>query len=489
MAETVDEEIRFKIGAEGSEQVARLLADLNKTLGGTSAALDTAAASANKVKTALPRVADEAAKSTRAIGEMQRGTQKGAVVIGQLTQAVRTMSPELAVLTGGVGRAGAALAALGSVSGGPVLFGITAAIAGFTTLAGWMKENEQRAKELADALEKDVAERAAAAAEKIARARAVMDEALSPDSSSVRSNIAKQRELESGMRNLSGQERVSAFRALGVLRDQEQAQREADVNAAALKEISDLERAHFGDSRGGGRKKEEPFKATFDPPDKDNSQRERFLFRDKGMDDFQAQSLKAAQEINQGWKQSVADRMEAESRAHEERMRLLEEEQDRVRELQGAGIEAFSAVGASGVRALAAIAKGQKVSGRQILSGIGDEMVGLGTKWLFEGLARTFLGDPSGAALMGVGSAEIAAGIALGAATAKGGKSGGGSGGSGRAMSPTASPDSGGGAAADNRPIHIHFNSTFAPSAQDGERVVQAINEARRQGRLRESFA
>lgn len=49
------------------------------------------------------------------------------------------------------------------------------------------------------------------------------------------------------------------------------------------------------------------------------------------------------------------------------------------------------------------------------LKGIGDQLVGIGTKNLIEGTGMTILGDPRGPALIGLGSVAIATGIGFGA--------------------------------------------------------------------------
>jgi hypothetical protein len=60
----------------------------------------------------------------------------------------------------------------------------------------------------------------------------------------------------------------------------------------------------------------------------------------------------------------------------------------------------------------------EMIAAAAVLSGIGDQLVGLGTKYLFEGAGMSLLGDPRGPAMLGLGGLTIAAGVGMGAGSA-----------------------------------------------------------------------
>ena len=60
----------------------------------------------------------------------------------------------------------------------------------------------------------------------------------------------------------------------------------------------------------------------------------------------------------------------------------------------------------------------EMIAAAAVLSGIGDQLVGLGTKYLFEGAGMSILGDPRGPAMLGLGGLTIAAGVGMGAGSA-----------------------------------------------------------------------
>lgn len=167
------------------------------------------------------------------------------------------------------------------------------------------------------------------------------------------------------------------------------------------------------------------------------------------------------------------------------------------RELGRAGIDAMESFAAGGIGALQSLAKGQKVSTALILAGIGDQMVSLGTMTVFKGLGRAIESygvDPSAYALMGLGAAEIAAGVGIGAAV-RGATPSASAGGGGpskvyltqnsdgtyrqSAIEPTANPSA---SAGGSQIVNVSMPTVIAPTSQDWKRVEAARSEARRQG-------
>ena len=171
------------------------------------------------------------------------------------------------------------------------------------------------------------------------------------------------------------------------------------------------------------------------------------------------------------------ERLDAFSAAQAEELRIFTEKNAKMeanaKERQAIEFGAFQIVGQAGIDAFAALAKGQKVSLAEVLSGIGDTMVAEGSRWLFTGLARTFLGDPSGPGLVGIGAAEIAAGVALGAATSSSAGAAGGGGSS--AVEPTRirQPGDAGGTTV----VSVSMPTVIRPTFEDGRNVRRALRE------------
>jgi hypothetical protein len=80
----------------------------------------------------------------------------------------------------------------------------------------------------------------------------------------------------------------------------------------------------------------------------------------------------------------------------------------RNKQIRETGMEAFSSVATIGIQSLSKLAQGQKISGKQVIGMIGDQLVALGTKNLLEGIAMTAasLGFPTGAPLIIAGTAR-----------------------------------------------------------------------------------
>lgn len=153
------------------------------------------------------------------------------------------------------------------------------------------------------------------------------------------------------------------------------------------------------------------------------------------------------------------------------------------------GREAFAMVGESAVGLVQQIASGQKITAQNILMSLGSQLVAQGTIWLFNGDARvaeSYGLDPSGYTLNAIGGAAVAAGLAMMAGSAAAGRSGGGRGGGGvsRPRAATDDPhwqvDRTGGRSQQN--VNIYMPTVVSPTAQDGQRVKQALAEADRQG-------
>jgi hypothetical protein len=60
----------------------------------------------------------------------------------------------------------------------------------------------------------------------------------------------------------------------------------------------------------------------------------------------------------------------------------------------------------------------EAIVAQKFLAGVGQQLVGVGTKYLFEGAGMSILGDPRGPLILGLGAGAIATGVAMGAGSA-----------------------------------------------------------------------
>lgn len=121
--------------------------------------------------------------------------------------------------------------------------------------------------------------------------------------------------------------------------------------------------------------------------------------------------------------------LEAASRARRQdtedylaRSQQLRQEQQMVTSM---GIQATQGLAGSAIQLAQAVAKGQEITGAAVLEMIGDQLVAMGSMWIFQGIAKSILLNPQGPALLGVGGAAVAFGLGLGA-TASAASAGGG---------------------------------------------------------------
>lgn len=142
----------------------------------------------------------------------------------------------------------------------------------------------------------------------------------------------------------------------------------------------------------------------------------------------------------------------------DEQMKLLEN-------AYGAGLEAVLGGAANSFFGfLEATKEGQKnaaqAAAAAFLKSTGQQLVGLGIKNILEGGALTFAGNPAGAAIAGIGAAEIAAGAAMGAG--------------GIALAPPSAGGGGAGGAAPTRGAGVRA-SGGGGGRRGGSDVVQSV--------------
>lgn len=155
--------------------------------------------------------------------------------------------------------------------------------------------------------------------------------------------------------------------------------------------------------------------------------------------------------------------------------------------LRAAAQESWGMVGSAAGAAFAAIARGEKVTLKEILKSLGSQAIASGTMKLFEGAGMLAFGNPQGAALLKIGTAQIGFGLALAGAGAGGsGAAGAGGGSSGSRTAPTFVEPSRETGARHTQPVIVnnYMPTVTAPSHDDGKRIRKGVEQARRKGRL-----
>ena len=164
-------------------------------------------------------------------------------------------------------------------------------------------------------------------------------------------------------------------------------------------------------------------------------EQKRFLAEERAIEDQKAQeeASRSSARIEQAKNEaSLIAEIGKEIDADKERRRKLQAEADKAEaDRREQKIRAQLEIGRVGLQTITGtlfeMAKAGEVSAQKLLqatlSSIGQHMVAQGTQFIFEGAARTLLRDPSGPGLVGVGLAEVAAGLSLGAASGAIGRS------------------------------------------------------------------
>jgi hypothetical protein len=149
---------------------------------------------------------------------------------------------------------------------------------------------------------------------------------------------------------------------------------------------------------------------------------------------------------------------------------------------QDLAVQSSNIIASTAIKSFQMIAKGQKAEVGAILEGIGDQIVAMGTGYIFKGIAESILLNPQGPALIGVGTGAVAFGIGLGAAGARapGGSSAGGVPASANTFGPRdyEKPSPLGDQNRGPSVINIHMSSTLTPNPDDAIRMKQAADAA-----------
>lgn len=420
------------------------------------------ATGADATAKAFERVAGSQKVANDQFKQLSQHASKTAVTFAALGGSLGRVTPEFGALGSAVGRASGAIQAMTGVLGGPWGIAVGAAIAAL----GLLSESMRKSREETEAATKAIGDNAEAERERI-RSRFEMQAKYR----------ASQQEATDLLTAASGLDDQANLEAVNKLAERYEKQGMIDDN------IPDKERTRQPD----------PLFAAMQRRDATNHQLAALNKMDTGRSAFGGDGGRAALEAKEA--DNVAfldahrsfreDLLEEDRRYHEANAALEAEAAKRRERYQGVAIDAAQSLERVSISGMQKIAKGQKFTVRELLSGIGDEMVAGGTKWIMEGTGRLIASygtDPSGWGLIGLGSAEVGFGLGLGAAT-RAGSPGGSAGGRQRPMSPMG----GGGGGGPSEPQHITINmpTVVSPGPQDGVRVQQALDEARRSGLVR----
>lgn len=437
-----EEAIRYRITADGADLTAK----------------------------AFERVAGSQKAANEQFKVLSASASKSATTLAALGGSLGRIAPEFGALGQAVGRASGAIQGMTGVLGGPWGLAIGAAVAGLGLFSEWLRSTREEAEKTTTS---------------------VSD--LAGELADIRSKMDARRQFRASM-----EEAGDIFAGASGLDDK------ANLEAleAYIKSHEGLIDENVTDKKG-------PRRATFAELQR-RAQTERQLEAlDKlgrgqsvdqmyaGADRAQGRLAAGAAGMQADARQSVIDaQVNAHRKLREDLLDLdrqyyednakLEAEAAKNRErYQAVAIDAAQSLERVSISGMQKIAKGQKFTVRELLSGVGDEMVAGGTKWVMEGTGRLIASygtDPSGWGLIGLGTAEVGFGLGLGAATRPGG-AGSAGGGRQRPMSPLGS--GGGGGSGEPQHITINMPTVVSPGPQDGVRVQQALDEGRRAGLVR----
>lgn len=484
------EVIRYSMVVDGQQQTAAAFENTAKSVGKTDAAFKATAASARTVPAAFSASARAANDNAKAFENLASKAKSFSSVTSRLGSEMASLGSSAIAMSGSVGKAGGALSSMSRIIAGAgtgaAVGGVAGAVGGgllsvLSELVDWIGKTKTAEEELADSVRatNDAFEAQANSAERVAQRMR--------DADALRRGEDLRRDLTwgdfaesvtNGGRTLSADEWAARNKADQDIQDDLERRRNIDIDELAS---------------GSGK---DPFR-----PDPFRGRQE--------WADVQARIARAQSEIDStkpvdAPALSFSDKHKMEIEASGERFNAILEQareadaelaeldgntEKRYGQLRKAGVEAFQSIGQSAIGLAAQAASGQKITAQHILMGIGTQLVALGTTWLFEGDARvaeSYGLDPSGYTLNAIGGGAVAAGLAMmaGSVAAGAGGRGGGSRGASRPRARADDPmyvaDTTGGRSSVTN--NIYMSSVVSPTAQDGQRVKQALAEADRQG-------
>lgn len=470
--------------------------------------------------------------------EMSKGSSKASAALGAVGTALGPLGAEFGALGASVSRATGVIGNVTALLGGPLGIAIGVATAGLGVLAKSYSDATAEAEKLQEqqqALAESLRD-AGAARSKIANdnAAALEEARLQAELSAGTARIEKfdqeiQRLKELAKATSGTAEAYQALgraQNLGILREKAAADLNARANmvaedqaikwnaeaayvaglekaeaeqALALSDLEDKIAAQEGkigpnkDGKRGGRSKY--YKGTlFGEADDIKPTADPFAAEAEA---DQKRELAEALLADQAKRDADELRAEAEHRAamdaidkqyHEAELARIAETQAAKEQLHAFGRGMLEEELRLGIRAANEAAKGHAMGKKAAVAATGDMLVAAGTRALLEGgifSATPFMWG-SGAGMIAAGTVAIGTGLAMGAASRHMG--GGGSGGgksSGTPQLAPATPVSIQGGAGSQQPqtVIINMQSTLTPNADDYDRMMEAANASRKQGR------
>jgi hypothetical protein len=508
-AEKVDFDVKVNGTEQGAGQVLKLagafstldkvVAKDNSTIAQHTAALKLQTVERRRAQEAADAQAIAAEKANRATAAHAPVTEKNskalmqhASAINKVSGALMSATPVLGGFTGALGKAGLAADGLTGIIGGPAGLAVGGLVAAIALWGEYTDAQTAKTEELTKATEaqKKSLEELASEYSKIspgmdsrlseamaARSIAANDNSLTPDRRAWYANRADR--LESAANADADAQSWTA----------ENAAEQAKINSA----LSTF------DEPGKGKPRPDTEWETMQRKDASSAQLRGFEMqniaaereaRTRDLEERAIQRKNAQQLEYEDWARAKEDRVALREEEEAAYKKLDDEAMARYRQRNQMMVGGMQLVASQGINAFQALAKGQKMSTGAILESTGDALVAEGTRWLFTGMANAFIPGMQGSAsgLIGVGTAEIAAGMAMGGAGASMNKSAGGSAGRGgggsnidrmRSADPVGGGGSGGEPAVHRQPIVVNVNANVV-SDQAGVMIVDSIEEAYR---------
>lgn len=523
-AETADP-IEFKVATPGADASAAAMNAVAHALKQMTDSLNGTAPAAKKAGDALDGAKRQAKQADDAMRSAADGTRRVASTINVLTGAVADASPEMAGFVSAVGRSGAAISNMSALLGGGLGIATGGLIALFGIYTQHMADAKKAAEELADAEKeqaKATAEVTKAQYEQRDAANALANTfGKTGDVNSAEARVAQAQRtlgtLGSETRDIGG---VKLVNTRAVAARKELAEAKKDLEDAKAKRgkyaVKGKELPGLDLDKATNSGEERLSLEAADRAQKQLDERQKFLdsaakggeasksLKEQGHAAvLAANKSKLDHEFDQ--QREFYEKQEQLKIDYEEKVVPLDKKaQQRVAMMREFGVEAYKGVAGAALTSAVAIAAGQKMSTKQVLAGIGEQLIALGIKNELEGSANLIFGNPGGAVAMGIGAAEIVAGIAMGGGKGGAGGSGGGASGGGAsqqrfwdpnasdhfgrhgkwskgsAISPTATlaRDMGGGGGT----INVYQSSVISPGPQDAINIHRALREGERHG-------
>lgn len=421
----------------------------------------------------LNKLGDSMKQRTRDWDSMSKSSSKATAALGAASMALGPLGAEFGVLGQNVSRATGIITNMTSLLGGPWGIAIGLAVTGAGLLAKHFSDASDKADELAKSTAKARAERQKLVEEvNAAEAKRAFD-----DDMRVRGELM---DIETRRQIL--RDNPDAV-LTGIRNEFKKPPANGNGGGKKRKTLDDLMNdasasGDIGDLAGSG----------MGSPEIDMMEQERQALADAdaAREAQRLEQKKLNDEIYIETERNRLEQTEALEAIHFERQAANENAMLELR--RGVARDSLNVA----MRGLNELVKGNKVTGKQIVQGIGDSLVARGTEAVWQGTLMSLnpFTPGIGAPLIAGGLAAVGAGLAMGAASrAMPGASGAGSGAmraTGQQMAP-ASPVSsvGGSAGGSDRPINVnvYMSSTLAPTSEDGVRVLRAIDQAKREGR------